>query len=136
MTGEDGEDNVDKEKDKCGRDLLPAEIGGENQDLAVDNPSFQLTGEDEEDNVDKEAHNSKEKQEDGGTDDDQYVVNPFKRIHNEGSETGDEELHSSTREGNKQQSLSEKLESEDNEGNSEAIQASDKSDTLVEVAKL
>ena len=136
MTGEDGEDNVDKEKDKCGRDLLPAEIGGENQDLAVDNPSFQLTGEDEEDNVDKEAHNSKEKQEDGGTDDDQYVVNPFKRIHNEGSETGDEELHSSTREGNKQQSLSEKLESEDNEGNSEAIQASDKSDTLVELAKL
>ena len=124
------------QKDKCGQDLLPAEIGGENQDLAADNPSFQLTGEDEEDNVDKEAHNSKEKQEDGGTDDDQYVVNPLKGIHNEGLETGDEELHSSTREGSKQQSLSEKLESEDNEGNSEAIQESDKSDTLVEVAKL
>ena len=124
------------QKDKCGQDLLPAEIGGENQDLAADNPSFQLTGEDEEDNVDKEAHNSKEKQEDGGTDDDQYVVNPLKGIHNEGLETGDEELHSSTREGSKQQSLSEKLESEDNEGNSEAIQAPDKSDTLVEVAKL
>ena len=124
------------QKDKCGQDLLPAEIGDENQDLAADNPSFQLTGEDEEDNVDKEAHNSKEKQEDGGTDDDQYVVNPFKGIHNAGLETGDEELHSSTREGSKQQSLSEKQESEDNEGNSEAIQAPDKSDTLVEVAKL
>ena len=124
------------QKDKCGQDLLPAEIGDENQDLAADNPSFQLTGEDEEDNVDKEAHNSKEKQEDGGTDDDQYVVNPFKGIHNAGLETGDEELHSSTREGSKQQSLSEKQESGDNEGNSEAIQAPDKSDTLVEVAKL
>ena len=124
------------QKDKCGQDLLPAEIGDENQDLAADNPSFQLTGEDEEDNVDKEAHSSKEKQEDGGTDDDQYVVNPFKGIHNAGLETGDEELLSSTREGSKQQSLSEKQESEDNEGNSEAIQAPDKSDTLVEVAKL
>ena len=124
------------QNDKCGQDLLPAEIGGENQDLAADNPSFQLTEEDEEDNVDKEAHNSKEKQEDGGTDDDQYVVNPFKGIHNEGLKTGDEELHSSTGEGSKQQSLSEKLESDDNEGNSEAIQASDKSDTLVEVVKL
>ena len=124
------------QKDKCGQDLLPAEIGGENQDLAADNPSFQLTEEDEEDNVDKEAHNSKEKQEDGGIDDDQYVVNAFKEIHNEGLKTGDEELHSSTGEGSKQQSLSEKLESEDNEGNSEAIQASDKSDTLVEVVKL
>ena len=124
------------QKDKCGQDLLPVEIGDENQDLAADNPSFQLTGEDEEDNVDKEAHNSKEKQEDGGTDDDQYVVNPFKGIHNAGLETGDKELHSSTREGSKQQSLSEKQESEDNEGNSEAIQAPDKSDTLVEVAKL
>ena len=124
------------QKDKCGEDLLPAEIGGENQDLAADNPSFQLTEEDEEDNAYEEAHNSKEKQEEGGTDDDQYVVNPFKGIHNEGLETGDEELHSSTGEGSKQQSLSEKLESDDNEGNSEAIQASDKSDTLVEVVKL
>ena len=124
------------QKDKCGQDLLLAEIGGENRDLAADNPSFQLTEEDEEDNVDEEAHNSKEKQEDGGTDDDQYVVNPFKEIHNEGLKTGDEELHSSTGEGSKQQSQSKKLESEDNERNTEAIQASDKSDTLVEVVKL
>ena len=124
------------QKDKCDQHLLLAEIGGENRDLAADNPSFQLTEEDEEDNVDEEAHNSEEKQEDGGTDDDQYVVNPFKGIHNESLETGDEELHSSTGEGSKQQSLSEKLESEDNEGNSQAIQASDKSDTLVWVVKL
>ena len=134
--GSKEQDDGRNQKDKCGQDLLPAEIGGENRDLTADNPSFQLTEEDKEDNVDEEAHNNKEKQEDGGTDDDQDVVNPFKGIHNEGLETGDEELHSSTGGGSKQQRLSEKLESEDNEGNSEAIQASDKSDALVEVVKL
>ena len=123
-------------KDECGQDLLLAEIGGENRDLAADNASFQSSEENEEDNVYEEAHNSEEKQEDGGTDDDQYVLNPFKGIHNEGLETSDEQLHSSTREGSKQQSLSEKLDREENEGNSEAIQASDINDTLVEVVKL
>ena len=86
-------------RDRGGQDLHLAEIDGENRDLAADNPTFQLTEEDEEDNVYEEAHKSKEKQEDRGADDDRYVVNPFKGIHNEGLETGDEKLHSSTREG-------------------------------------
>ena len=78
-------------RDESSNDLKLADTGNKYPDLGADNPSLQWA---EEENVDEEA--VKEKQEDDGIDYDQYIVNVFKEIHNEGLETDDEKPDAST----------------------------------------
>ena len=125
-----------KKKDESSHDLQLVAIGIENPGLAAEKPSLELA---KEESVDEEAVHDNEKQEDDGIDYDQYIVNVFKGIHNEGLETGDENPDASTgltREESKQSLSSENPDGEKNAGTVETTQASETSDSLAEVTKL
>ena len=103
-------------RDESSNDLKLADTGNKYPDLGADNPSLQWA---EEENLGEDAVNDNEKQEDDGIDYDQYIVNVFKEIHNEGLETGDEKPDVSTGltgEENKQSMSSEKPDGEKNAG--------------------
>ena len=103
-------------RDESSNDLKLADTGNKYPDLGADNPSLQRA---EEENLDEDAVNDNEKQEDDGIDYDQYIVNVFKEIHNEGLETGDEKPDVSTGltgEENKQSRSIQKPDGEKNAG--------------------
>ena len=85
--------NINK-KDESSHDLQLTVTGNEDPGLVAENPSFELAAEE---NANEVHPNSNDRQENGETDYDQYIVNVFKGSQNEDLESGDDELDASTK---------------------------------------